>query len=126
MGVLTEDIFGLKVYDWYPVLWTDPNGLEFYLLFLKRNGFWYCWLKVKADREAAAKFNCSVKVENAETGLKMEFSGKVHPVDDGVGKIMSSGHFLVMQNDHVKTLKVKVEESLSYRDKLKILFSVVP
>ena len=115
---LSEDILASKLIDWFPVLCTDPNGLEFYHQFLKRNGLWYCWVKVKTDPEAAAKFNFSVKVENVKTGFKMEFCGQVHPIDDSVEEIMASGNFLLMQTENIK--------KVINRDKVEILFSVVP
>ena len=105
--------------------WSDYNGVQFYPQFLKRGGFWYFWVKIKDDPETAAKFEFSAKIENPETGLKIECSrARVSPVDSTVNDIIRSGDCLVMNNANIEKMKVEVKESQRYSDKVMISFRV--
>jgi len=111
--------------DWILFSWSDYNGIQFYPQFLKRDGFWYFWVKIKDDPEAAAKFGFSATIENPVTGLKLECSSaRVSPVDSSVDEIIKSGDCLVMNSGNIENVKMEVKGSLRYSGKVKISFSV--
>ena len=79
---------------------TEPNqkwvlftyheaGFVFYPSFVKQDGLWYFWMKMKTDQHVAAKWRFHAKAENEENELSVEFTGHVQPIDLGLGEILA-------------------------------------
>merc|ERR1712096_471132 len=77
---LKEESLNAVDMDWVFFTWSQ-NELQFYPQFVKREGLWYFWMKIKEDPIAAANWEVSAKVENVENQISLEFKGLVHPVD---------------------------------------------
>merc|ERR1719186_2106735 len=123
-GVI-EEIVGSPDLSWVPRICIDPAGGQFLIQLSKRSGLWDCWVTAKTDPEAAAKLRCSIKIEKAATGMKIEFSGVVvHPIDASVEEILASGDFVVMHQENIEKLKVKCDVS-PFSHQVKISFNVV-
>jgi len=99
-------------------------GFEFYPTFMKQDGFWYFWIKMKADKLAAASWSYHAKSENVELGLLVEFTGSVQPVDLGVKEIIESGQYMLFNKHTVMKLKVKATGRDEYPDKIDISFKL--
>ena len=63
------------------------------------------WIKAKAVPNLTANFKVSAEAKNPDTGFMMMFTGKVHPIDMPVEEIMKTGHYLMMNRQHVDQLK---------------------
>ena len=87
---------------------------------------WYFWVKIKADPEAAADYEFCAKIENTETGLKIDCNSvSVSPVDSSVDEIIKSGNCLVMNNGNIEKMRVEYEGHKQYSGKVKISLNVV-
>ena len=92
--------------DWALAVWTSEGGEEFYPQLVQRNGLWYFWVKIKADPKLASRYKFTAKIQSLKKGLTMECTAEVHPVDDGVEKVIASGNYLVMKTENIKKFKV--------------------
>ena len=45
------------------------------------HGFWYYWVKIKADPSTAATYQGISIVQNPTSGIEMTFKGPIHPID---------------------------------------------
>ena len=100
---------------------TEPNqkwvlftyheaGFVFYPTFVKEDGLWYFWMKMKTDQHVAAKWRFHAKAENEENDLSVEFTGHVQPIDLGLGEILESGQYMVFTKQNVMKLKMTSSE----------------
>eukprot|EP00092_Neocalanus_flemingeri_P034617 GFUD01037655.1.p1 GENE.GFUD01037655.1~~GFUD01037655.1.p1 ORF type:complete len:259 (+),score=52.87 GFUD01037655.1:70-846(+) len=90
--------------DWPLQLW-EYNRVQFFPQLVKRNGVWYAWVKVKGGPNDAEQWSYSAKTENKDNGIKMEFSGSVHPVDLRVEQVIQTGDCLQMNSKNIQKLK---------------------
>eukprot|EP00092_Neocalanus_flemingeri_P038390 GFUD01041796.1.p1 GENE.GFUD01041796.1~~GFUD01041796.1.p1 ORF type:complete len:258 (+),score=54.16 GFUD01041796.1:73-846(+) len=90
--------------DWKLYVWEQCK-VQFYPQIVKRNGDWYFWVKIKEGPIVASQWKFSVKMENKDTGYRMEFSGSVHPVDLKVDQQMETGDCLRMSSKNVEKLQ---------------------
>ena len=94
--------------DW-TLYYHQRIGLQFYPQFVKRNGVWYFWLKIKESPIEAAKWKFQVKLKSVKNQMSVEFSGLVHPVDKTVEEILKTGQYLLLDRQLVKKMKEKLQ-----------------
>ena len=85
--------------------WKNESSNVFYPQFLKKGGFWYFWIQAKADPTTASTYEFTAEVQNPENGLKMAFTGPVHPIDLSVEAIMKTGFYIMMNRQQVEIMK---------------------
>jgi len=85
-------------------------GFEFYPTFVKQDGLWYFWIKMKTDKLSAANWSYHVKSENVELGMLVEFTGSVQPVDLGLNEIIESGQYMFINKHTVMKLKTRASD----------------
>jgi len=88
----------------------NENGVQFYPQFVKRNGLWYFWVKIKGDPVVAANWQFVAKIENVEKGIFMDVKGPVQPVDFSVEKILETGEYLLLNRQCVEKFMVPSED----------------
>jgi len=122
---LSEKILNAVDQNWVLFMWRQ-NDIQFYPVFVKREGLWYFWMKIKEDPIAAANWEVIAKVENPANQISVEFKGLVHPVDRGVDEILESGHYLLLNRKSVNMLKKSSEEAVEkgYSDIIQVEFEI--
>jgi len=123
---LKEESLNAVDMDWVFFTWSQ-NELQFYPQFVKREGLWYFWMKIKEDPIAAANWEVSAKVENVENQISLEFKGLVHPVDRSVEEILESGHYLQLNRKSVIKFKISSEVAIEkgYSDIIRVSFKII-
>ena len=94
-------------------MWVQ-GGYFFYPQFVKRENVWYFWMQVEGDPKVACKWRFSAKTENVESGIRMEFSGTVLPVDLRVSEAIESEECLLMKKKNVEKLMNKNDIVISF------------
>jgi len=91
------------------------NRVQFYPVFVKRNGLCYFWISIKDNAEAASKWVFTAKAKSDENKFEMQVTGLVHPVDMTVDEIIETGQYLLMNRKSVEKLMFVKENSGSRR-----------
>jgi len=91
----------------------QESGAQFYLVFVKRDHLWYCWVSIKDGPKAASAWVFTAKAKNDEKKMAVEFSGGfVHPVDSRVEEIIESGQYLILNRRSVEQLQVASQNAI--------------
>ena len=80
------------------------NDDIFYPQFVERDGLFYFWVQIKGAPEIASKWRFSAKTENKDSGIRMEFSGTVHPVDVTVEEVIETEECLSIKRKNMEKL----------------------
>lgn len=95
--------------DWVPCI-LKYDEVHFYPQFVRRGPYWYFWIKVNGSLEMASQWMFSAKIQNKETGIRMEFSGSVSPVDQSVEQVIRNGDdFLQINRTTIEKLPRIIE-----------------
>lgn len=91
----------------------QESGLQFYLVFVKRDHLWYSWVTIKGGPEVASEWVFTVKAKNDEKKMAVEFSGGfVHPIDYRVEEIIESGQYLLLNRSSVEKLQAVSQNAI--------------
>lgn len=101
------------------------DEVEFYPVFVKKNGLWYFWVSIKEDWEAASTWSFTAKVKNDGNKIAMEFSGMVHPIDVTVDEVIESGHYLLLSRRNVDKLIVPCGQLIGFVGRIQINLKLV-
>jgi len=109
---LKEERFNNCDDNW--VLFThQESGLQFYLVFVKRDYLWYTWVTIKGAPAVASEWVFTAKAKNDEKKMAVEFSGGfVHSIDMRVEEIIESGQYLLLNRRIVEKLKTESQEAI--------------
>jgi len=110
---MDKEILGKVDKNWLLFTYIE-NGVEFYPVFVKRNGLCYFWVSIKDDSEAASKWVFTGKTKSVENKFEVQVTGLVHPVDMTVDEIIETGQYLLMDRKCVENLSF-VKETSRYR-----------
>jgi len=111
---MSEEILDELARDWLLFTYLE-NGVQFYPVFVKRNGLCYFWVSIKDDSEAASKWVFTGKTKSVENKFEVQVTGLVHPVDMTVDEIIETGQYLLMDRKCVEKLIFVKEEWLATR-----------
>jgi len=102
--MLDSEVMEKENADWVLSEWKTDGGKVFYPQFLKKGGFWYFWIQAKADPATSASYEVTTVVQNPD-GVKLTFTGPVHPIDLSVEEIMKTGYYIMMNRQQVEKMK---------------------
>ena len=108
--------------DWYTRNGFH-DGIRFWRVFVKRANLWQTWLVMEASPKQAELWTFSLKIQNKTTGMLVETSAPVVPIDWSLVQILDSGSYLTMTTATVRKLAEKNEDA-STRDDYKWTMSL--